>query len=98
MINTMKKRPMKSPTTRPFGIVDTRMGLTPRPVRLNVMKATRTALPSTYKKGGRVKKTGYAKVHKGERVLTKRQAKRFNAGAFERARRGHFRIGKKKGG
>jgi len=29
-----------------------------------------------YKRGGRVKKTGFAKVHKGERVLTKKQAKR----------------------
>jgi hypothetical protein len=26
-----------------------------------------------YKKGGKVKKTGPAKVHKGERVLTKKQ-------------------------
>jgi hypothetical protein len=32
------------------------------------------ALPS-YKKGGKVKKTGVAKLHKGERVLTAKQAK-----------------------
>jgi hypothetical protein len=31
----------------------------------------------SYKRGGRVKKTSVAKLHKGERVLTKRQAKRF---------------------
>lgn len=31
-------------------------------------------MPS-YKRGGKVKKTGPAKLHKGERVLTKRQAK-----------------------
>jgi len=31
------------------------------------------AQPSTFKKGGKVEKTGYAKVHKGEEVLTKRQ-------------------------
>ena len=31
----------------------------------------------SYKKGGRVKKTGLAKLHKGERVLTKSQAKRY---------------------
>ncbi len=34
------------------------------------------ATPDTYKKGGIVKKTGLAKVHKGEKVLTKKQAKR----------------------
>jgi hypothetical protein len=28
-----------------------------------------------YKKGGKVKKTGLAKVHKGEHVLTKKKAK-----------------------
>ena len=31
----------------------------------------------SYKRGGRVKKTGLARLHKGERVLTTRQAKRF---------------------
>jgi hypothetical protein len=30
----------------------------------------------SFKRGGLVKKTGLAKVHKGERVLTKRQQKR----------------------
>ena len=30
-----------------------------------------------YARGGMVKKTGLAKVHKGERVLTKRQAKSY---------------------
>lgn len=34
------------------------------------------ASPKSYKRGGKVKKTGYAKVHKGEKVLTKKQAKR----------------------
>jgi hypothetical protein len=29
-----------------------------------------------FKRGGKVKKTGVAKVHKGERVLTKTQAKK----------------------
>jgi hypothetical protein len=33
------------------------------------------AEPSTYKKGGKVRKTGTAKVHKGEIVLTAAQAK-----------------------
>jgi len=31
-----------------------------------------------FKRGGKVKRTGLAKVHKGERVLTKRQQKRFS--------------------
>lgn len=35
------------------------------------------AKPSSYKKGGVVKKGGQAKVHKGERVLTKKQSKAF---------------------
>jgi hypothetical protein len=35
--------------------------------------------PGTYKKGGKVKKTGLAKVHKGERVLTKKQNKKYES-------------------
>jgi hypothetical protein len=34
-----------------------------------------TAKPSSYKKGGTVQKTGMAKVHKGEKVLTVAQVK-----------------------
>lgn len=30
------------------------------------------ATPSSFKKGGTVKKTGLAKVHKGERVIAKK--------------------------
>lgn len=33
------------------------------------------AKPSTFKKGGMVQKTGMAKVHKGEKVLTAKQVK-----------------------
>jgi len=29
-----------------------------------------------FKRGGKVKRTGFAKLHKGERVLTKKQTKR----------------------
>jgi len=36
-------------------------------------------LPS-YKRGGKVRKTGLARVHRGERVLTKKQAKRYRRG------------------
>lgn len=35
------------------------------------------AVPSSLRKGGKIKKTGLAKVHKGERVLTKAQAKKY---------------------
>lgn len=31
----------------------------------------------SYKRGGKVKRTGLAKVHRGERVLTAKQAKRY---------------------
>ena len=34
---------------------------------------SQSASPSSYKHGGLVKKSGMAKVHKGERVLTKSQ-------------------------
>lgn len=36
------------------------------------------AEPDSYKRGGIVKKTGMAKVHKGERMLTKSQNKRYS--------------------
>lgn len=45
------------------------------------------AKPGSYKKGGKVKKTGIAKVHKGERVLTKKQTKK-----YESSRKKHFGI------
>ena len=35
------------------------------------------AEPSTYKRGGKVRKGGMARVHKGERVLTRKQARRY---------------------
>ncbi len=38
------------------------------------------ASPPSFAKGGKVKKTGLAKVHKGERVLTKAQAKGMKGG------------------
>ena len=33
----------------------------------------------SYKRGGVVRKTGMARVHKGERVLTKRQARKYRS-------------------
>lgn len=38
--------------------------------------APMAAKPNAYKKGGKVRKTGIALVHKGERVLTAKQAKK----------------------
>jgi hypothetical protein len=35
------------------------------------------AAAGSYKRGGKVKRTGLARVHKGERVLTRAQAKRY---------------------
>lgn len=32
-----------------------------------------------FKKGGKVRKTGLAKVHKGERVLNRKQARKYEA-------------------
>jgi hypothetical protein len=40
------------------------------------MGAETSGVPS-YKKGGKVRKTGLARLHKGERVLTKKQAKHY---------------------
>lgn len=34
------------------------------------------AKPNSFKKGGKVRKTGFAKVHKGEVVLTAKEVKR----------------------
>ena len=36
------------------------------------------ASPPSYKKGGKVKKTGMALVHKGERVMTRKQQRKMN--------------------
>jgi hypothetical protein len=43
-------------------------------------KKKKTASPNSYKRGGKVRKTGMAKVHKGERVLTKAQQRRMKIG------------------
>jgi len=37
-----------------------------------------------YKKGGKVTKTGPAKLHKGERVLTKKQTKKYDEEKFKK--------------
>ena len=35
--------------------------------------------PMQFKRGGKVRRTGMAKVHKGERVLTKKQQRRYRS-------------------
>lgn len=43
--------------------------------------ATKSALPMQFKNGGNVRKTGMPKVHKGERVLTRKQTKSYGRSA-----------------
>jgi len=48
----------------------------------------------SFQKGGKVKKTGTYKLHKGETVVPakKRGKKKFNAAAFDRARKNYFGV------
>jgi hypothetical protein len=48
--------------------------------------------PGSYKKGGKVKKTGIAKVHKGERVLTKKQTKKFDKKKYDKTHKKLYGI------
>lgn len=43
----------------------------------NLSAAAPAAAPGSFKRGGWVRRTGYAKVHKGEFVLTRKAAKRY---------------------
>jgi hypothetical protein len=49
--------------------------LTP-PSSGNTTRLTPLAEPSSYRKGGRVKKGGWAKVHAGEKVISKKRGRR----------------------
>lgn len=78
----------QSPKKRSVPITDIANGMLqnnqlPRSQRIQnqLSKASRMpkAIPSSFKKGGKVKKTGMAKVHKGEVVLTKEQVKKRQA-------------------
>ena len=60
-----KKNPKKMP--KAVGQVTTSDGQTLYP----------TAMPKQFKKGGKVKKTGVALVHKNERVLTAKETKKY---------------------
>jgi hypothetical protein len=70
-------------------------------------KAKRTYAKRTKKKkmqmGGVIPRTGSYTMHRGEMVLPSSgtfipsaKGRKFNAGGFERARRSHFKLGKKR--
>jgi hypothetical protein len=48
---------------------------------------TGRAQPGSFARGGKVRKTGFAKVHKGEEVLTKSQQKKLRAKGRGRSKR-----------
>jgi hypothetical protein len=52
----------------------------PEPEPAVAPRSTPLSHPSSFKKGGVVKKTGFAKLHKGEIVLTKKQAAALRTG------------------
>jgi hypothetical protein len=47
-----------------------------RPNSSNTTSLTPMAEPGSFRKGGRVKKTGFAKVHKGEQVIPAKKRSR----------------------
>lgn len=53
-------------------------------------KRSASASPSSFKRGGKVKKTGRARVHRGERVLTKKQDVK-----YQKIKRGKRSTGKR---
>jgi len=57
--------------------------------QITAQAAIQGRVKGSYKKGGKVKETGLAKVHKGERVLTVQQNKK-----FEKAKKQVFGIKK----
>lgn len=64
------------------GVDKSRKKKTPKPVSKvftsDGQTLTPTAQPKSFKKGGTVRKTGYAKVHRHEVVLTPAQAKKLS--------------------
>lgn len=47
----------------------------------------RNKMMPSYKRGGKVKRTGAARLHKGEQVLNTKQAKRYRRGKGKRGRK-----------
>jgi hypothetical protein len=56
---------------RPVGPAPVRPGIPP----IGIQPIGPEPIRGSFKKGGKVKKTGNYKLHKGERVLTEKQAK-----------------------
>jgi len=56
-----------------YGIISGVQGATKKK---SSQQSQQVAQPPVYKRGGKVKKTGMAKVHRGERVLTKKQQRK----------------------
>ena len=77
-------KPKKAP--KPIGKITTSDGqtLTPTSPSRDFGSFTPKAEPRTFKKGGKVKKTGFAKVHAGEVVLTAKQAKKVHKKSFRK--------------
>jgi Family of unknown function (DUF6496) len=72
MPSPIRQNPIVSPRTtepaptRPIG---SPVRAEPLPVRASPSPGVRMAVPSAFRRGGRVERTGWAKVHKGETVL-----------------------------
>lgn len=63
------------------------------------MKSHNDQIIGSFKKGGKVKKTGNYKLHKGEKVVPVKKVKKgksFNGGAFESARKKYFGLSRKR--
>lgn len=60
---------MGQPGKMPTGEEPTGTAMRPVNTMGAVSPSARMALPATFRRGGRVKRTGFAKVHKGEVVV-----------------------------
>ena len=74
----------------------------PTSVRQGMSPGLRMAQPATFRHGGRVKRTGMAKVHKGETVVTAAQsamgAGKKSAKVAKKQAKAAVKIAKKKNG
>lgn len=67
----LRNNPLGPEKPGPEGKPKPVLGAPARPVttRKTITPGVRMALPATLRRGGRVKRTGWAKVHKGEKVI-----------------------------
>jgi hypothetical protein len=66
----------------------------PRPSPIGGGLPKMIAYPMSFKKGGRVKKTGWAKVHKGERVIPAGAAGVMGGKAYPKGKRAKRKVKK----